>query len=67
MKLEISHGVNIHISDQEMALLSKLPILQAELSDEDLKLILRLINKCVVKRRSSGGIVSYEVRSRIHI
>lgn len=66
MRLEIQPGIGIHVTDPEIEILRRLaPGQQAQESftDDEIKLINRLINKHVVKRRNLGSKVFYEVRS----
>ena len=71
MRLEIAPGVGIHISDPEHLILQRMR--QGQLRDQDsmteseLALVLRLVNKNVLKRRSNDGKVSYEIRPTITV
>ena len=67
MRLEIEQGIGIHISEAELEILRKLsPGQQAQeqFTDDEIKLINKLINKNVVKRRNLGSRVFYETRSK---
>ena len=67
MRIEIEQGIGIHISEAEIEILSKLsPGQQAQeqFTEDEIKLINKLINKNVVKRRNLGSKVFYEARSK---
>ena len=67
MRIEIEQGIGIHISEAEIKILRKLsPGQQAQeqFTDDEIKLINKLINKNVVKRRNLGSKVFYEARSK---
>lgn len=67
MRIEIEQGIGIHISEAELGILRKLsPGQQAQeqFTDDEIKLINKLINKNVVKRRNLGSKVFYEARSK---
>ena len=67
MRIEIEQGIGIHISEAEIEILRKLsPGQQAQeqFTDDEIKLINKLINKNVVKRRNLGSKVFYEARSK---
>ena len=66
MRLEIARGIGIHISEAEIEILRRLSLgqlAQDQFTDDEIKLIKRLINKNVVKRRNLGSKVFYEARS----
>jgi hypothetical protein len=53
MRLEIARGIGIHISEAEIEILRRLSIRQLaqdQFTDDEIKLIKRLINKNVVRR-----------------
>ena len=65
MRLEIQPGIGIHISDVEVALLRRMNMgesAQELFTDDEIKLINKLINKHVVKRSNLGSKVFYEAR-----
>ena len=67
MRLEIEQGIGIHISEAEKEILRRLATGQQAqdlFTDDEIKLINRLINKNVVRRRNLGSRVFYEARSK---
>ena len=65
MRIEIEQGIGIHISEAEIEILRKLsPGQQAQeqFTEDEIKLINKLINKHVVKRSNLGSKVFYEAR-----
>ena len=67
MRIEIQPGIGIHISDVEADLLRRMLLgesAQELFTDDEIKLINKLINKNVVKRRNLGSRVFYETRSK---
>jgi hypothetical protein len=65
MRLEIQPGIGIHVSAIEVELLHRLsqgPAAQELFTDDEIKLINKLINKNAVKRRNLGSKVFYETR-----
>ena len=68
MLIEIANGIRINISSEERYLLDALAqgeLTKDQLSDSEIKLINKLINKNAVQRRKAGTKVYYELRSKI--
>ena len=67
MRIEIEQGIGIYISQTEIEILRRLGAgqqAQELFTDDEIKLINRLINKNVVRRRNLGSKVFYEARSK---
>lgn len=65
MRIEIDQGIGIHISEAEIGILRRLNAgqqTQELFTDDEIKLLNRLINKNVVRRRNLGSKVFYEAR-----
>jgi uncharacterized 2Fe-2S/4Fe-4S cluster protein (DUF4445 family) len=69
MKIHIAPGCSVNLSDGELALASKIKAAgildQDRLSSDEMIVIIKLVNKNVVRRRNRAGKVSYEIGPNI--